>query len=60
MHVIKNWNDYVKLYFRRIKSEYAILEMRNGIRIKLRVDSTDLMAFTHVWFSKNMKVRDLK
>ena len=52
MHVIKNWNDYVKLYFRRIKSEYAILEMRNGIRVKLRVDSTDLIAFTHVWLLK--------
>ncbi|NDF30498.1 MAG: FkbM family methyltransferase, partial [Nitrososphaeria archaeon] len=49
IRVIKNWDDYVKLYFQKIKSEYIILEMRNGIKIKLRVDSTDLMAFTHVW-----------
>lgn len=49
---IKNWNDYVGLYFRRIKSEHVILEMRNGFKIKLRVNSTDLMAFTHVWLLK--------
>lgn len=49
IRVIKNWNDYVRLYFHKIESEYLILEMRNGIKIKLRVDSTDLMAFTHVW-----------
>jgi FkbM family methyltransferase len=50
--MIKNWNDYVALYFRKIKSEYVILNMRNGIRIKLRTSSTDLMAFTHVWLLK--------
>jgi len=50
--IIKNWNDYVSLYFNKIKSEYVILEMRNGIKIRLRVNSTDLMAFTHVWLLK--------
>ena len=48
----KNWNDYVLLYFNRIKSDHVVLEMRNGIKIKLRVNSTDLMAFTHVWLLK--------
>ena len=52
IRTIKNWDDYVKIYFHKIKSEYLILEMRNGIKIKLRVDSTDLMAFTHVWLLK--------
>ena len=52
IRTIKNWNDYVSLYFDRIKSEHLILEMRNGIKIRLRVDSTDLMAFTHVWLLK--------
>ena len=47
--IIKNWPTFVNLYFHRIKSEYAILEMRSGIKIKLRVNSTDLMAFTNVW-----------
>lgn len=52
IQVIKNWNDYVSLYFNRIKSDHVVLEMRNGIKIKLRVNSTDLMAFTHVWLLK--------
>ena len=47
--IIKNWHLYVALYFNRVKNEYVILELRNGIKIKLRVNSTDFMAFTHVW-----------
>lgn len=52
IRAIKNWNDYVYLYFNKVKSDHVVLEMRNGIRIKLRVNSTDLMAFTHVWLLK--------
>lgn len=47
--IIKNWPTFLNLYFHKIKSEYVILETRNGIKVKLRVDSTDLMAFTNVW-----------
>lgn len=47
--VIKNWHLYVALYLNLIKNEYIILETRNGVKIKIRVNSTDLMAFTHVW-----------
>ena len=46
---IKNWHLYVALYLNLIKNEHVILETRNGIKVKLRVNSTDLMAFTHVW-----------
>jgi len=49
IRVIKNWYLYVALYLNLIKSEHIILESRNGIKIKLRVNSTDIMAFTHVW-----------
>ncbi|NDB89161.1 MAG: FkbM family methyltransferase [Thaumarchaeota archaeon] len=52
IRAIKNWNDYVALYFNKINSEHVILEMRSGTKIKLRVNSTDLMAFTHVWLLK--------
>lgn len=52
IRAIKNWNDYVSLYFNKIKSDHMVLEMRSGVKIKLRVDSTDLMAFTHVWLLK--------
>ena len=47
--VIKNWHLYVALYLNLIKKEHISLETRKGIKIKLRVNSTDLMAFTHVW-----------
>lgn len=47
--VIKNWHLYVALYLNLIKKEHIILETRKGIKIKLRVNSTDLMALTHVW-----------
>lgn len=50
--VIKNWYSYVFIYFKFIKTENAILETRSGVKIMLRVNSTDLMAFTHVWLLK--------
>lgn len=46
---IKNWHQYVALYLNRVKNERVVLEMRKGVKIMLRVNSTDLMAFTHVW-----------
>lgn len=46
---IKNWHLYVALYLNLVKNEHVVLETRKGIKIKLRVNSTDLMAFTHVW-----------
>lgn len=46
---IKNWYLFVAIYFRLLTTDYATLEMRNGIKIRLRVDSTDLMAFINVW-----------
>lgn len=39
---------YVVLYLHLTKND-VVLETRSGIKIKLRVNSTDLMAFTHVW-----------
>ena len=43
-----------------IKSEYALLETRSGLKIKLRVDSTDFMAFTHVWLLREYDKPDFK
>ena len=47
--VLKNWYLYVLIYFKLLDKNYAVLETRNGIKIKIRTHSTDLMAFTHVW-----------
>lgn len=46
---LKNWYTYVAVYCHLIHRESVILETRSGVKIKIRVDSTDLMAFTHVW-----------
>jgi FkbM family methyltransferase len=49
IQVIKNWQTFVDLYFHKIRTDYAILEIRSGIKVKLRTNSTDLMAFINVW-----------
>jgi FkbM family methyltransferase len=58
--IIKNWYLYIFIYLRLIKSEYALLETRSGLKIKLRVDSTDFMAFTHVWLLREYDKPDFK
>ncbi|NDF27798.1 MAG: methyltransferase FkbM, partial [Nitrosopumilaceae archaeon] len=55
IQTIKNWRTFIDLYFRKIKSDYTVLEMRNGIKVKLRTDSTDLMAFVNVWLVEEYK-----
>jgi FkbM family methyltransferase len=47
--IFKNWYIYPKIYFKLTKKEYAIFETKFGQKIKIRVNSTDLMALTHVW-----------
>jgi len=44
-----NWYLYPLVYFNLIKQSHVVFETRNGLKIMLRVNSTDLMAFTHVW-----------
>jgi len=50
--IFKNWYIYPQVYFKLTKKEYVIFETRTGLKIKIRVDSTDLMALTHVWMIK--------
>lgn len=47
--ILKNWYMFPLVYFSLIQKEYVIFETKNGIKIKIRTNSTDLMAFTHVW-----------
>lgn len=47
--LVKNWQDFLRIYLHLTKNEYVVLELRNGLKIKIRVNSTDLIAFTHVW-----------
>ena len=46
---VKNWYLYPLVYFQLIKKSHIIFETKSGIKIKIRVKSSDLMAFTHVW-----------
>ena len=54
--IFKNWYSYPKLYFNLVKDEFAVFETKNNIQIKIRVDSTDLMALTNVWMIKEYEI----
>jgi len=47
--IIKNWYFYPVVYFGFTRKEHVVFETRTNIKIKIRVHSTDLMAFTNVW-----------
>jgi FkbM family methyltransferase len=50
--ILKNWYNLPTIYFKWINKEFATLETKNGLKIKLRVNSTDFMQFTTVWLQK--------
>lgn len=47
--IFKNWYIYPKIYFKLSKEKFSIFETKTGIKIKIRTNSTDLMALTNVW-----------
>lgn len=49
VRLLRNWYFYPLMYFKLINKKHVILETRNGIKIKLRIHSTDIFAFIHVW-----------
>lgn len=49
VRVLKNWHLYPLVYYGLIKKEHVIFETRSGLKIMIRTNSTDIMAFTHVW-----------
>ena len=48
----KNWYLYPLTYFKLIKSPVVCLHTKNHLKITLRTKSTDLMALTNVWLTK--------
>ena len=58
--VFKNWYMCPIVYFKLINQKYVIFETRSGLKIKLRVNSTDLMALTHVWLIQEYSNPDFK
>lgn len=49
----KNWYIVVKVYFKKIKNEHVIIVTRNGLKIKIRTNSTDIMQLGTVWLTKD-------
>jgi len=54
--IFKNWYTYPKIYFNLVKDDYVIFQTRNNLEIKIRVNSTDLMALTNVWMIKEYEI----
>ena len=47
--IFKNWYVYPKVYWQLTNDKIAVFETKTGLKIKIRVKSTDLMALTNVW-----------
>jgi len=60
MRVFRNWWLYPIVYLKLTKKPTVIFETKNGIKIMLRTDSTDLMALTHVWLIEEYSKYDFK
>ena len=50
--IFKNWYLYPLIYLRITKSDYKIFETNFGMKMKIRVNSTDLMQLTTIWVVK--------
>jgi len=58
--IFKNWYIYPKVYYKLINDKFVIFKTKTGLRIKIRVRSTDLMALTNVWMINEYDVEDFE
>ena len=58
--LFKNWYIYPLVYFKLTKKVHVIFETKTGLKIKIRVNSTDLMALTHVWMIQEYSNSDFE
>ena len=49
IRVFKNWHILPVIYLKLTKNETVIFETKKGTKMKIRVNSTDLMALINVW-----------
>lgn len=56
----KNWYLYPLVYFRIIKSPTICFHTKNNLLITLRTKSTDLMALTNVWLTREYSKPDFE
>lgn len=60
IRIFKNWYLYPIVYFKLTNHEHVIFKTKNGLKIKLRVNSTDLMALTNVWLKQEYSKNDFE
>ena len=58
--IFKNWYIYPKTYYKFTNDKYVIFETKTGLKIKIRTNSTDLMALTNVWMLNEYAVEDFQ
>ena len=58
--IFKNWYIYPKVYYRLIDDEFVIFKTKTGLKIKIRVRSTDLMALTNVWMTNEYDLKNFQ
>ena len=58
--VFKNWYMIPLVYLKLIKSQFIIIKSKSGLIIKIRVNSTDLMALIHVWIIEEYRNNDFQ
>ena len=57
-NILKNWCLYPMVYFNLTNKTHVIFETRSGLKLKIRVKSTDLMALTNVWLIQDYSSKD--
>jgi FkbM family methyltransferase len=58
--IFKNWYKYPEIYYKLTTNKFPILETKSGLKIKIRKNSTDLMALTHVWLIGEYKRKNFE
>tara|TARA_B100000029_G_scaffold17184_1_gene17617 strand:- start:2622 stop:3398 length:777 start_codon:yes stop_codon:yes gene_type:complete len=56
--IFKNWLIYPKIYFKLTNLDSAIFETKSGLKIRIRTNSTDLMALTNVWLKNEYEIEN--
>lgn len=58
IRTVRNWYVVPLVYYRLFRRASFVLRLRNGERLKLRTNSTDIQAFVNVWIMDEYKMKD--
>jgi len=54
--IFSNWHILPKVYYKTTDDEFAIFKTKDDLQIKIRVQSTDLMALVNVWIRNEYEI----